>query len=453
MSSTVNDGVFVTPGDKIGLSGDAGAGVVEQNGELVATQIGFATATEGSVCIRSTTPDEPRMPEIGDVIIGQVNRLQTKTAEIRILHVEGKPIRDMPAEQLFGDLFVAEVVNRFMPAPGDAMRLNDLVRAEVLKTKPIIKLTTKPKPRYGVLHAACPACGEKLTPSDKVDDFNVACGRCDYSAFRALADDYGHGFFEEGSGFDALNRGGERWNSDAEARLSHDGSRPYLSLLADYRRGSTHEIPKQYLSRSGGGDHRGGGRGGGRPQREMHKTTCTLCSDKCEVPFKPTPGKPIRCRPCMEKIENSDATPDELAAERKVLLAARDAAQETAGFKMFIGGLPYETTEEELTELFVEHGKLKEVHIATDRETGKSKGFAFVTYETYTVGKKALPSLKSLKIGGRKLTVQEAKSGGGGGRGGRGGGGGHRGGGGGNRHGGRSGGGGGGNRGSRNDRR
>jgi RNA recognition motif-containing protein len=123
----------------------------------------------------------------------------------------------------------------------------------------------------------------------------------------------------------------------------------------------------------------------------------------------------------MEKMENGEATPDELAAERKILLAARDAAQETAGFKMFIGGLPYEVSEEELSALFAEHGELKEVHIATDRETGKSKGFAFVTYASHADGKKALPSLKGLKVGGRKLTVQEAKSGGGRGGGGRGG--------------------------------
>lgn len=437
MSSAVTDGKFVTPGEKIELSGDAGVGVTEVDGTLVATQVGVVTLTDGSVTVSSAT-DGPRLPVVGDVVIGQVSRLQNKTAEIKILHVEGTPFRDLPAEQLFGDLFVAEVVDRFIPAPGDAMRMNDVIRCEVLQTKPIIKLTTKPKPRYGVLHAACPACGEILSPSDKKEDFNVACSRCDYNAYRALADDYGHGFFEEGSGFDALNRGGERWNSDAEARLSHDGSRPYLSPLADYRRGSVHEIPKKFLGR---GD--GGGRGhGDRPRREMHKTTCTLCSDKCEVPFKPTPGKPIRCRPCMEKIENGDATPDELAAERKILLAARDAAQETAGFKMFIGGLPYEVNEEELSALFAEHGKLKEVHIATDRETGKSKGFAFVTYANHSDGKKALPSLKSLKVGGRKLTVQEAKSDGGrsGGRGG-------------GRDGGDRRGGRGGNRGGRNDRR
>jgi RNA recognition motif-containing protein len=136
----------------------------------------------------------------------------------------------------------------------------------------------------------------------------------------------------------------------------------------------------------------------------------------------------------MEKIEGGDVDSDTLAKERTVLIAAKEAAKEELGFKLFIGGLPYETNEEELTALFAEHGELKEVHIATDRETGKSKGFAFVTFANYSVGKDALPKLKSLKIGGRKITVQEAKE--------RGGGGGRGGGRGGNRGGGRGGGGG-----------
>ncbi|MBO57653.1 MAG: hypothetical protein CMA77_01485 [Euryarchaeota archaeon] len=412
MSSSITEGEFVTPGEKISLAGSPGSGVAEVDGELVATQIGIVSIIDGSISVDSVI-DKPRLPEVGDVVIGQVERLQNKTAEIRILHVEGKPIRDLPAEQLFGDVFVAEVVDRFLPAPGDAMRLRDLIRAEVIQVEPVMRLSTKHKPRYGVLHATCPACGEIIQPSNAVEDFNVACSRCDYTGYRALADDYGHGFFEDGNGFDSLNRGGERWSPNAEARLSHEGSRPYLSVLADFRRGESHEIPKKFLGKGGGG------RRDGRPKREMHKTECTLCGDNCEVPFQPTPGKPIRCRPCMEKVEGGDVDSDAFAKERSILIAAKEAAKEAMGFKLFIGGLPYETNEEELGALFAEHGELKDVHIATDRETGKSKGFAFVTFSNYSVGKDALPNMKSLKIGGRKITVQEAKERGGGGRGGK----------------------------------
>ena len=411
MSSSVTEGEFVTPGENIALTGELGSGVAEVEGKIIATRIGIVTNNDGNISVEPST-DGPRELNVGDVVIGEVSKLQNKTVEVKILHVEGKPIRDLPADSLFGDVFVAEIVDRFLPSPGDALRLRDLIRAEVIQVNPVMRLSTKSKPRYGVLHSVCPACGITLETSDSVIDFNVSCTRCDYIGYRALADDYGHGFIEEGHGLDSLNRGGERWSSEAEARLSHDGSRPYLSVLADYRRGEVHVTPKKFL---GGGRSRGDR--GGRPRREMFKTNCTLCQDDCEVPFKPTPGKPIRCRPCMEKVENGDVDKDSFAKERTVLLAAKEAAKEQMGFKLFIGGLPYESNEEELTSIFAEHGELKEVHLATDRETGKSKGFAFVTFASYSVGKDALPNLKSLKIGGRKITVQEAKErGGGGGR-------------------------------------
>ena len=90
--------------------------------------------------------------------------------------------------------------------------------------------------------------------------------------------------------------------------------------------------------------------------------------------------------------------------------------------KLFIGGVPYSATEEQLTEIFAAHGELKEVHIAKDRETGNSRGFAFVTYKSYKEGGAAIEALKGTKIDGRKLTIQESKPKGGGDRGGRGGG-------------------------------
>ncbi len=49
-----------------------------------------------------------------------------------------------------------------------------------------------------------------------------------------------------------------------------------------------------------GSDHRGGQRDFGGP-REMHKATCTECGNECEVPFKPTEGKPVYCRDCFRK--------------------------------------------------------------------------------------------------------------------------------------------------------
>ena len=55
------------------------------------------------------------------------------------------------------------------------------------------------------------------------------------------------------------------------------------------------------FNREGGDGGFGGGRGGGFGPREMHKATCSECGQDCEVPFKPTEGKPVYCRECYRK--------------------------------------------------------------------------------------------------------------------------------------------------------
>ena len=49
----------------------------------------------------------------------------------------------------------------------------------------------------------------------------------------------------------------------------------------------------------------GGGSRGFKPQREMHKATCSECGCECDVPFKPTEGKPVYCRDCFRKKKES----------------------------------------------------------------------------------------------------------------------------------------------------
>jgi len=51
-----------------------------------------------------------------------------------------------------------------------------------------------------------------------------------------------------------------------------------------------------------GGNNRGGG-GFSNGPREMHKTTCSKCKKECEVPFKPTQGKPVYCKECFSKMD------------------------------------------------------------------------------------------------------------------------------------------------------
>src|ERR1700683_5158793 len=110
---------------------------------------------------------------------------------------------------------------------------------------------------------------------------------------------------------------------------------------------------------------------------------------------------------------------------------------------LFVGNMSFQTTESELRALFEQFGKITRVHIATDRETGRARGFAFVEMPNDEEAAKAIAGLDGKDVGGRNLKVNEARpkgEGGGGGGGGRGPGG-PRGGGGGNRGGSGSGGG------------
>lgn len=100
---------------------------------------------------------------------------------------------------------------------------------------------------------------------------------------------------------------------------------------------------------------------------------------------------------------------------------------------LYVGNLPHSTTEPELRGLFEAHGAVEKVSLVTDRETGRSRGFAFVEMTDAGEAEKAIAALNGTELGGRALKINEAKpktdrpGGGGGGRGFGGGGGGGRG--------------------------
>ena len=105
--------------------------------------------------------------------------------------------------------------------------------------------------------------------------------------------------------------------------------------------------------------------------------------------------------------------------------------------KLYVGNLSFNATAQDLTELFSEFGSVESANVIEDRETGRSRGFAFVEMSSSEEGKAAIEQVNGREVDGRQLKVNEAKpqesrgGGGGGGRGGYGGGGGNRGGGGG----------------------
>jgi RNA recognition motif-containing protein len=103
------------------------------------------------------------------------------------------------------------------------------------------------------------------------------------------------------------------------------------------------------------------------------------------------------------------------------------------GKKLYVGNLPYTVTDSELQQMFEAHGAVTSAQVIMDRETGRSKGFGFVEMAGDAEAQAAITALNGQQMGGRPLTVNEARPKEGGGGGGRGGFGGGRGGGGGGR--------------------
>ncbi|CAK7329699.1 unnamed protein product [Dovyalis caffra] len=92
-------------------------------------------------------------------------------------------------------------------------------------------------------------------------------------------------------------------------------------------------------------------------------------------------------------------------------------------FRCFVGGLAWATTDQSLEEVFSSFGEVVESKIINDRETGRSRGFGFVTFSNESSMREAIEGMNGQTLDGRSITVNEAQSRGGGGGGGYGGGG------------------------------
>jgi RNA recognition motif-containing protein len=77
--------------------------------------------------------------------------------------------------------------------------------------------------------------------------------------------------------------------------------------------------------------------------------------------------------------------------------------------KLYVGNLPFTSTEDELRALFARHGSVDSVNVITDRETGRPRGFAFVEMSEPSAASDAIKALDGSQLGGRALKVNEAQ--------------------------------------------
>ncbi len=77
--------------------------------------------------------------------------------------------------------------------------------------------------------------------------------------------------------------------------------------------------------------------------------------------------------------------------------------------KIYVGNLSFETTDNDLRELFGQYGEVQDVSLITDRQTGSPRGFGFVEIRNEQVAREAIGALDGTEVGGRHIKVNEAK--------------------------------------------
>ena len=179
------DGQFVLPGDYLGVIEEylPGEGVKDENGNLIATRAGKVKIDKErmEISVEAVT-DTPPLPEVGDVVIGQVIDVRPQSATVQLVKIEGKGDRAIAASTL-ATIHVSQVRNGFVEDMRREFRIGDVVRARVIAVgKGPIQLTTR-APDLGVVYALCSKC---RTPLIKRGD-QLICPRCGNVETRKLS--------------------------------------------------------------------------------------------------------------------------------------------------------------------------------------------------------------------------------------------------------------------------
>lgn len=415
---------LVIPGQVLGNIEGAtcGEGCTEVDGEIIATLVGEMNNQDGVISVSPSSVSIVR-PEVGDKVIATMFKLHEKSGEGRVLAIEGKPDRSILPEDLYAQLHVTRIANKFLHQCSDALKRRDIIRAKVSEVSPVLRIDMREDADCGVLYALCPQCGMDLV-AEQNGDWNVSCEDCDYQGFRALADD-----FNSGEGHSALNGAGKRWGKEAERIFALGPAGRANFIAADHREDGR---AREYF--------RFEGEDGGKGRRPSHEPGCRLfvgglayqVDTDALRKLMEEHGRVTDCVVMVDKeTQKSRGFGFVTFAEKSMAEAAiskldgnrvegrrisvRDADDNSKkkggrdrgpkGHKLYVGNLPFGAEQSQLEGLFKEHTKTLSVEIITGRD-GKPKGFGFVTIPTDANPQSIVDKLKGSELEGRRLKIE-----------------------------------------------
>lgn len=179
---------FVVPGEEIGTSEEflPGEGTFEEEGKVFSATVGSLEYDPKEMVAKVKVRSAPVTLKVGDAVIGEIIDVKSGMAIVNVVSRVGSE-RQISGETL-GAIHVSKVSNTYVQEFGRVFRIGDIVRAEVIQTKPSLQLSTAGR-IYGVIKARCMRCRLPL----KRDGNDLVCDNCERVESRKIAIDYGLG--------------------------------------------------------------------------------------------------------------------------------------------------------------------------------------------------------------------------------------------------------------------
>ena len=178
----------VFPGDEVAVEEEylASDGTFSCDGKIYAAQIGILELDDDEMIARVISPNPPNVLKEGDIVFATVADIRSTMATADVVASEST-IREI-GNETYATIHVSKISPGYTDDVAKELRKGDLIRAQVMSTKPSLQLTTKDD-HLGVIRSLCGTCKSELVRKGKTQ---LYCKECERSFPRKLADDYGN---------------------------------------------------------------------------------------------------------------------------------------------------------------------------------------------------------------------------------------------------------------------